>query len=78
VRVELRGRQAGRSEVVVLGALDRPAVAAGATAALAARWAGSGRLSAGSAGLAAVDDSRAFLAELASVGIKPAVFDGAP
>ncbi len=78
VRVEVRGRQAGRSEVVVLGALDRPAVAAGATAALAARWAGAGRLSAGSAGLAALDDSRAFLAELASVGIKPAVFDGAP
>ena len=32
---------------VVLGALDRPAVAAGATAALAARWAGAGRLPAG-------------------------------
>jgi hypothetical protein len=53
-------------------------VAAGATAALAARWAGAGRLPPGSAGLAALDDSRAFLAELASVGIKPAVFDGAP
>ena len=47
VRVEVRGRQAGRSEVLVLGALDRPAVAAGATAALAARWAGAGRLPAG-------------------------------
>ena len=47
VRVEVRGRRAGRSEVLVLGALDRPAVAAGATAALAAalgrRRAGAGR-----------------------------------
>jgi len=37
VRVEVRGRRAGRSEVLVLGAIDRPAVAAGATDALAAR-----------------------------------------
>ena len=47
VRVEVRGTRAGVSDVLVLGALDRPAVAAGATAALALRWAAAGRLAAG-------------------------------
>ena len=36
--------------VLVLGALDRPAVAAGATAALALRWAVEGRLPVGAGG----------------------------
>lgn len=76
VRVEVRGRRAGRSEVLVLGALDRPAVAAGATAALAVRWAVGGLLPAGAAGLGAVADPVPFLAALAEVGIKAAVFDG--
>ena len=76
VRVEVRGRQDGRSEVLVLGALDRPAVAAGATAALAVRWAGPGRLPAGSAGRRRSTTPVPFLAELAGVGIKAAVFEG--
>jgi saccharopine dehydrogenase-like NADP-dependent oxidoreductase len=76
VRVEVRGRRAGQSEVVVLGALDRPAVAAGATAALAARWAATGRLPVGAGGLAAIAGPVPFLAELAGVGIKAAVFEG--
>ena len=39
VRVEVRGRRGSAQDVVVLGALDRPAVATAAVAALAARWA---------------------------------------
>jgi len=77
VRVEVRGRVDGVSTVRVLGALDRPAVAAGATAALAARWAMAGRLPVGAAGLGALDEPVAFLATLADVGIKAAVFEGA-
>ncbi len=76
VRVEVRGRRDGRSEVLVLGALDRPAVAAGATAALAVRWALAGRVPVGAAGLGSVTDPVPFLTELAGVGIKAAVFEG--
>ncbi|MEO7572971.1 MAG: Gfo/Idh/MocA family oxidoreductase [Acidimicrobiales bacterium] len=76
VRVEVRGRRAGTSDVLVLGALDRPAVAAGAVASLALRWAVAGRLAPGAAGLGCIGDSAPFLAELGEVGIKAAVFDG--
>ncbi|MFL6205252.1 MAG: Gfo/Idh/MocA family oxidoreductase [Acidimicrobiales bacterium] len=75
-RVEVRGERDGTTDALVLGALDRPAVAAGATAALAARWAVSGRLPVGSGGLGRVDDPVAFLSELVVVGIKAAVFEG--
>lgn len=75
-RVELRGRRDGASDVIVLGALDRPAVAAGTTAALAALAAGRGELSPGAAGLGAVPDALSFLRALAQVGIKAAVFEG--
>ena len=61
---------------MVLGALDRPAVAAGAVAALATRWAVDGRLPAGAAGLASLTDPVPFLSALAEVGIKAAIFDG--
>ncbi len=76
VRVEVRGRRAGAQDVTVLGALDRPAVAAGAVAAVAIRWALQGRIPAGAAGLAAIADPVPFLIELALVGIKAAAFDG--
>lgn len=76
VRVEVRGQRGGMQDVKVLGALDRPAVAAGAVAALAVRWALAGRLPAGAAGLAAIADPVPFLTELATVGIKAAAFDG--
>lgn len=76
VRVEVRGRRGGVSDVLVLGALDRPAVAAGATAALALRWAVAGRLPVGAAGLGAVAEPVRFLAELVGVGIKAALFEG--
>jgi len=78
VWVEIRGRRGGTSDVCVLGAVDRPAVASGAVAALAAVWAASGRLARpGAAGLAElVDDSAPFMRELARRGVKAAVFEG--
>jgi saccharopine dehydrogenase-like NADP-dependent oxidoreductase len=76
VRVEVRGTRGGGSDVLVLGALDRPAVAAGATAALALRWAATGRLAPGAAGLGVMADPVPFLSELIDVGIKAAAFDG--
>jgi hypothetical protein len=92
VRVELRGRRGGASEVSVFGAIDRPGVAAGAVAAVSAIWAATGRLhrggAAGAAGPAAaaagpgglgslVDDPGGFLAELARRGVRAARFEGA-
>jgi hypothetical protein len=74
--VEVRGLRGGRNEVLVLGALDRPAVAAGAMAALALRRAVAGVLSPGAAGLGGVADPIPFLDELAAIGIKAAVFEG--
>jgi saccharopine dehydrogenase-like NADP-dependent oxidoreductase len=76
VRVEVRGERDGRTDAVVLGALDRPAVAAGATAALALRWAVAGRLAPGAAGLGTVEEPVRFLDELTTIGIKAAVFEG--
>ncbi len=76
VRVEVRGTRGGASDVRVLGALDRPAVASGATAALALRWAAAGRLAPGAAGLGVTATPVAFLSELTGVGIKAAAFDG--
>ena len=77
VRVEVRGRRGAAQDVVVLGALDRPAVATGAVAALAARWAVSRPPArSGAAGLAAIGDPLPFLHELSAIGIRAAVFDG--
>ena len=78
VRVEVRGRRGSRRETRILGAMDRPAVAAGAVAAVAAVQAARGELRAvGAAGLAELVDPVAFLAELARRGVKAAVFEGA-
>lgn len=78
LRVEVRGARDGVRDVKVLGAMDRPAVAAGAVAAVAALWVGGGRIRPGSAGLAlaAGDEVVAFLAELARRGVRAAVFEG--
>jgi hypothetical protein len=77
VRVELRGRQGCVHEVVVLGAMDRPGSAAGAVAAVAALWAGQGRLlRSGSGGLAMLAEPLPMLAELARRGVRAAVFEG--
>ena len=78
VRVEVRGRRGTRRETRILGAMDRPAVAAGAVAAIAAVQAARGELQAvGAAGLAELVDPVTFLGELARRGVKAAVFEGA-
>jgi saccharopine dehydrogenase-like NADP-dependent oxidoreductase len=79
VRVEVRGRRGQARDVRVLGALDRPAVAAGAVAAVAAQWVAEGALTrAGAGGLAElVDYPVPFLGELARRGVRAAVFEGA-
>jgi saccharopine dehydrogenase-like NADP-dependent oxidoreductase len=77
VRVEVRGRRGTVRDVAVLGAMDRPAVAAGAVAAVAAAWVAEGRLRGpGALGLAALAEPGPFLAELARRGVKAATFEG--
>lgn len=77
IRVEVRGVQGSALDDRVLGAVDRPAVAAGAVAALACRWAVEGRLSRpGASGLAGLVEPGSFLATLAERGVKVAVFEG--
>ena len=79
VRVEVRGWRGAVSDTRVLGALDRPAVAAACVAAVSAVWAAGGRFRrAGAGGLAdLVADPVPFLAELAERGVRAAVFEGA-
>ena len=79
VRVEVVGRSGSVVESHVLGAIDRPAVAAGAVAALAAHWAVEGRLArSGAGGLAVmVTDTAPFLRLLAERGVKAAAPAGA-
>lgn len=77
VRVEVRGVRDSARDVVVYGAIDRPAVAAGAVSAVAALWATEGRLRrVGAAGLAELVEPGPFLAELARRGVRTAVFQG--
>lgn len=78
VRVEVRGRVDGRYESHVLGALDRPAVAAGAVAAVAALRLGRRELGfePGGHGLASVQDATGFLHALADRGVRAAAFEG--
>ena len=75
IRVEVRGRRGISRDVTVLGAMDRPGVAAGAVAALTALWAATGRLRrAGAGGLAELVDAPPFLAELRVRGVRAAAF----
>ena len=79
LRVEVRGMRDGRWETVVLGAVDRPAVAAGTVAGMAALWAARGRLARwGAAGLGElVDQPPGFLRALAERGVRAASFEPA-
>lgn len=77
VRVEVRGRRGQVHHTRVLGAVDRPAAAAGTVAAVAARWAVDGRLvRPGAAGLAVLAEPGPFLAALAERGVRAAIFEG--
>jgi hypothetical protein len=78
LRVEVRGRRGQSRDTVVLGAVDRPAVAAGTVAAVAAGWVASGRVrEAGAGGLATLVEPLPFLRDLATAGVRAAVFEGA-
>jgi saccharopine dehydrogenase-like NADP-dependent oxidoreductase len=78
VRVELRGLRGPARDAVVFGVIDRPALAAGTVAAVAAAWAAEGRLArSGAAGLAElVDEPVPFLQELSRRGVRAAIFEG--
>lgn len=78
IRVEVRGRRGVARDVTVLGAIDRPAIAAGAVAALAAVAVARGEVAPGARGLAGSGLATVpFLAELARRGVKAAAFVGA-
>lgn len=75
IRVEVRGRTGDGMTIEILGAMDRPGVAGGAVAALAAVEVGAGRARrAGAAGLADLVAVKPFLAELNRRGVKAARF----
>ena len=77
LRVEVRGRRGQTSDTVVLGAVDRPAVAAGTVAGLTARWIAGGQIETrGAMGLASLVEALPFLRELARTGVRAAVFEG--
>lgn len=77
VRVEVRGRQGEARHVRVLGAMDRPAVAAGAVAAVAVAHVLEGTVTRSGAGsLAELVEPVPFLSELARRGVKAAAFEG--
>lgn len=77
LRVEVRGQRGGTSDTVVLGAVDRPAVAAGTVAGQVARWIAAGRVTArGASGLAGLVEPLPFLRELARSGVRAAIFEG--
>jgi hypothetical protein len=77
LRVEVRGRRGTALDEYVLGAIDRPGVAAGTVAAMAAVALIEGRLRRpGAGGLAELVEPTPFLAALAERGVKAAVFEG--
>lgn len=76
VRVEVRGRRGGGRHVLVYGAMDLPAVAAGAVAAQVALAAADGALPPGAGGLAQLAEPLPMLQELARLGVKAAAFEG--
>ena len=81
VWVEVRGRRGRSEEILVYGAVDRMAFAAGAVLAVSALWlAGAGAApvtTTGAHGLGALVEPVPFLGELARRGVKAAVFEGA-
>jgi hypothetical protein len=76
IRVELRGDRGGERHSVILGALDRPAVAAAGVAAVAALRLAHDAPGPGVGGLAGLPDTLAFLNELSRRGVRAARFEG--
>ena len=76
VRVEVRGRVGIERRVLVMGAIERPAVAAGAVAACATLHVLDGRSDAGAFGLAGMVDALALLRAVGECGVRPMRFEG--
>jgi saccharopine dehydrogenase-like NADP-dependent oxidoreductase len=77
IRIEVRGWRDDQRHVKILGAMDRPAVAAGAVGAVAVAAILDGQVSRpGAAGLAELVEPIPFLTELARRGVRAAVFEG--
>jgi saccharopine dehydrogenase-like NADP-dependent oxidoreductase len=77
LRVEVRGRRAGAAETMVVGSSGRPALLAGAVAAVAAGRAATGQLRPGAGGLASLAKAPGeFLAELSERGVPLLRFEG--
>jgi hypothetical protein len=77
VRVEVRGWRDDQRHVKVLGAMDRPAVAAGAVAAVSVLAVLDGRVRrSGAGGLAELVEPLPLLTDLAHRGVRAAVFEG--
>ncbi|MEI2638839.1 MAG: hypothetical protein V9F03_07585 [Microthrixaceae bacterium] len=76
LRVELRGDVGGERRTVVYGSLDRPSVAASATAAVTALWLARGSAPVGVMGLAGLGGTLEMLNELARRGVRAASFEG--
>ena len=74
IRIEVRGRDRSGITVQILGAMDRPGIASGAVASVAAVTLGDGEAHAGAGGLAQLMEPKPFLAELARRGVKAARF----
>jgi saccharopine dehydrogenase-like NADP-dependent oxidoreductase len=74
VRVEVRGQGPDGIAVAITGAMDRPAIAGGAVAALTAVEIAEGRARPGAFGLASLVEPKPFLRELARRGVKVATF----
>ncbi len=77
IRVEVRGVRDGERHTAIYGALDRPAVAAAAVAAVAALRVLGGDRRPGAHGLASVGGALDMLRELARRGVRAAAFEGA-
>jgi hypothetical protein len=76
IRVELRGERGGERSSVVYGALDRPAVAGAAVAAVTALHLANHDVEPGAGGVAELGDVVGLLRELARRGVRAATFEG--
>jgi len=77
VRVEVRGIRDGASEIHVLGSMDRPGLAGGTVAAVAASALIAGRAGrCGAGGLSELFDPLPLLHDLAGRGVRAATFEG--
>lgn len=77
LRVEVRGAIEGERRAVVLGVLDRPAVAAATVAVVAGEFASQKTLTIGAGGFASLlKESTPALRRFAEMGLKVAIFEG--